>query len=244
VTDSEHSRADIVRHLAIPAERVRVIPLGVSDEFQPPASFADEEALDALRQRYGLSRPFVLNVGGFDARKRLPQLVRGFAAALPRLDEDFDLVIVGRAHTANPTLYPPLAPLLRELGVEGRVRLVGFVSEADKRDFYRAATVFAFVSEYEGFGFNPLEAMACGAPVICSNRTSLPEIVGDAGLLIEPEPEAIADALVLTLSSPDLRADLSLRGLARAKQFTWARCAEQTIAAYAEALGAPGEQGG
>jgi glycosyltransferase involved in cell wall biosynthesis len=168
--------------------------------------------------------------------------VRGFAAALPRLDEDYDLVIVGRAHTDNPTLYPPLAPLLRELGLEERVLLVGFVSEEDKRDFYRAASVFAFTSEYEGFGFDPLEAMACGAPVICSNRTSLPEVVGDAGLLIDPEPGAIAEALAATLSNPDLRADLSLRGIMRARQFTWARCAAQTIAAYGEALDSALEQ--
>jgi glycosyltransferase involved in cell wall biosynthesis len=221
---------------------VRVIPLGVPEEYSPPRTFEDEEALDRLRQRYALHRPFVLNVGGFDTRKRLPQLVRGFAATLPALEEEYDLVIVGRPHTANPRLYPPLEPLIGELGVAERVRLVGFVSEEDKRDFYRAAEVFVFASEYEGFGFNPLEAMACGAPVICSNRTSLPEIVGDAGLLVEPEPDAIAEALVSALSSPDLRADLSLRGLERAKQFSWARCAELTIAAYREVLGHGMEQ--
>jgi glycosyltransferase involved in cell wall biosynthesis len=189
-----------------------------------------------MKEKFGLHTPFVLHVGGFDARKRLPQLIRGFAAALPSLPEPYDLVIPGRAHTGNPVVYPPIEPLIQELGIADRVRLVGFVTEDDKRDLYRAASVFAYASEYEGFGLNPLEAMACGAPVICSNRSSLPEVVGDAGLSIDPEPDAIARAIVHVLTDDALRADLSRRSLRRAAGFSWQRTMELTLDAYQDVL--------
>lgn len=236
ITDSAYSRDDIVRHLGLPDERIRVVPLGVSDAFRPVESYADEERIERLRERFGLRRPFVLNVGGFDLRKRLDVLVEGFAIAAAALDTEYDLVIAGNPHSANPSLYPPLEPLIHALGIADRVRLLGFVSEEDKRELYRAAEVFAFTSEYEGFGLDPLEAMACGAPVICSNRTSLPEVVGDAAVLVEPEPEAVGAAMVALLSSPDLRADLALRGRRRADAFTWGRTADATIAVYCEIL--------
>jgi glycosyltransferase involved in cell wall biosynthesis len=241
VTDSNHSRDDIIKHLGLRPERVVAIPLGVSNEYSPPMSLADEESVARTRERFGLRRPFVLNVGGFDLRKGLPQLIRGFALAIGRLEGDYDLVIVGSPHSGNQRLFPPVEPLLAELGIADRVRLVGFVSEADKRDLYRAAEVFAFSSIYEGFGLDPLEAMACGAPVVCSDRTSLPEVVGDAALLVEPEAKALAEALVRMLESPDLRAELSLRGRRRAAEFTWKRTADATIDVYRRVLGLPTE---
>jgi glycosyltransferase involved in cell wall biosynthesis len=239
ITDSAFSRDDIVRLLGIPGERIFVTLLGVSEQYAPVAGFADEEALDRLRAKYALHRPFVLNVGGFDVRKRLDQLIHGFAIASDTLYDTYDLVIVGNPHTDNAELYPPVEPLVQSLGLSDRVRLVGFVPEEDKRDLYRAAEVFAFTSEYEGFGLDPLEAMACGAPVICSNRTSLPEVVGDAAILVEPEAEAIGAALVSVLSNPELRANLALRGRERARTFTWASTADATVAVYQRALGLP-----
>jgi glycosyltransferase involved in cell wall biosynthesis len=236
LTDSEHARRDITRLLGIPAERIRVTPLAVGEHLRPAETEDDRASVAAVREKYGLHTPFVLYVGGLDIRKRLPQLVRGFASALPSLPETYDLVIPGRAHSGNPVVYPPLEPLIRELGVSDRVRLIGFVSEDDKRDLYRAAAVFAFASEYEGFGLNPLEAMACGTPVICSNRSSLPEVVGDAGLSIDPEPDAIARALVHVLTDDALRADLARRGLRRAATFSWHRTMQLTVAAYQEVL--------
>lgn len=236
LTDSEHARRDITRLLGIPAERIRVTPLAVGEHLRPAETEADRASVAAVREKYGLQRPFVLYVGGLDIRKRLPQLVRGFASALPSLPETYDLVIPGRAHSGNPVVYPPLEPLIRELGISDRVRLIGFVSEDDKRDLYRAAAVFAFASEYEGFGLNPLEAMACGTPVICSNRSSLPEVVGDAGLSIDPEPDAIARAVVHVLTDDALRADLARRGLRRAATFSWHRTMQLTLDAYQEVL--------
>lgn len=236
LTDSEHSRRDIERWLGIAGGRIRVTPLAAGPEFSPAGSRREQEAVEQVKARFGLTSPFVLNVGGFDLRKRLPHLVRGFAAALPMLPEPYDLVITGNPHTDNARLYPPLEPVIRELGIEDRVRLVGFVSHDDKRDLYRAATLFAFVSEYEGFGLNPLEAMACGAPVICSNRASLPEVVGDAGLSIDPEPDAIARAIVCAATDLDLRADLSRRSVRQAARFSWERTAALTLNAYQSVL--------
>ena len=236
LTDSEHSRRDIVRILGIPEERIRVTPLAVSDLFRPATTPRDHAAVAAVREKFGLHTPFVLNVGGFDLRKRLPQLLRGFAAALLTLPASYDLVIAGNPHTDNTALYPPIGPLIYELGLERHVRLVGFVSEEDKRDLYRAAHAFTFVSEYEGFGLTPLEAMACGAPVICANRSSLPEVAGNAGLLIDPEPEDIARALVRLLPDGALRAELSRRSLQQAARFSWQHTMELTLAAYREAL--------
>jgi glycosyltransferase involved in cell wall biosynthesis len=236
LTDSEHSRRDIERVLRVPDERIRVTPLAASALFQPAATEADRAMLRQLRGRFGLRRPFILNVGGFDQRKRLPQLLRGFAAALPSLPEPHDLVITGRPHTGNAALYPPLEPLIRELGIAEHVRLTGFVGEEDKRDLYRAAAAFAFVSEYEGFGLTPLEALACGAPVICSNRSSLPEVVGEAGLLIDPEPEPIARALIALLTDEELRADLVARAPRRAARFSWERTTRLTLDAYESVL--------
>lgn len=236
LTDSEHAKLDISQLLGIPAERIRVTPLAPGEHLRPVESMADREAVAGVREKFGLQTPFVLHVGGFDVRKRLPKLVRGFASALSSLPEPYDLVIPGRAHTGNPVVYPPLEPLIRELGIGDRVKLIGFVSEEEKRDLYRAASVFAYVSEYEGFGLNPLEAMACGAPVICSNRSSLPEVVGDAGLSIDPEPDDIARALVHVLTDDALRADLARRGPRRAATFSWQRTMRLTLDAYHEVL--------
>jgi glycosyltransferase involved in cell wall biosynthesis len=237
LTDSEHARGDIVTHLGIPPDRIRTTPLAVARDARPIESEADRVEVERTLARYGLARPFVLYVGGLDVRKRVPQLIRGFASALAAQPAPLDLVIPGRAHGGNPAVYPPLEPVARELGVEERVRFIGFVSDAEKIDLYRAAVVFVFPSEYEGFGLDPLEAMACGAPVICSNRSSLPEVVGDAGLLIDPEPDVIARALVCVLNDAGLRADLSRRALRRAARFTWEHTARLTLDAYREVLG-------
>lgn len=236
LTDSEYSRRDIERYLGIPPERVAVTPLAAAAMFSPALTIEDQDAIERTHEKYGLRRPFVLNVGGFDQRKRLGHVVRGFAGALGSLPEAYDLVIPGNPHTGNHALYPPLEPLIRELGLQDRVKLIGFVSEEEKRDLYRAAGVFVFASEYEGFGLTPLEAMACGAPVICSNRSSLPEVVGDAGLAIDPEPDRIAQAVVAVLSDTDLRADLAARSLRRAALFSWERTMRLTLAAYQEVV--------
>jgi glycosyltransferase involved in cell wall biosynthesis len=236
LTDSEHSRSDIERLLGIRAERMRVIPLAADQQFSPGTTLADCAAIEAARQRYGLERPFVLNTGGLDARKQVPVVIEAFARAMSCMSSEHDLVIVGRAHTGNRRMYPPLEPVIRRHGLEARVHLVGGVPEEDFIALYRGAEAFVFASAYEGFGLTPLEAMACGAPVICSNRSSLPEVVGDAGLLVEPEPREIAAAILRLLGDGALRVEYRSRGIERSRTFTWKRAAEMTVEAYRDAL--------
>lgn len=236
LTDSRHAASDVSRNLGIPAERVVPILLAAGEEFTPAAGPEDETRIAGMRQRNRLLRPFVLNVGGFDRRKNLAALVEGYALARPDLNEDFDLVIVGSAHSDNHRLYPDIVPLIDRLGLSSSVRLTGFVTEQDKLDLYRSAAVFVYPSVYEGFGLNPLEAMACGTPVICSNRASLPEVVGAGGISIDPTPDEIAQALVAVLNDSDVQAHLRQRGLKQAATMNWEATAEQTVAAYQRVL--------
>jgi glycosyltransferase involved in cell wall biosynthesis len=234
ITDSEHSKRDIVRLLGLPAERISAIPLAADPRFRPAS---DPERLAELRRRFDLPGPVIFNVGGLDARKNLPALIEAFALALPDLDPATRLVIAGRPHTDNPRLYPPLEPVVRRFGLERLVVLPGAVSEEDKLGLYQLADLYVYPSLYEGFGLSPLEAMACGTPVIAANRSSLPEVVGDGGLLVEPEPGELARAIRRVLLDDRLREDLARRALERAAQFSWERTARETIAVYHQVLG-------
>ncbi|MBI3977476.1 MAG: glycosyltransferase family 4 protein [Chloroflexi bacterium] len=229
LADSECTRRDILRLLGIPADRVRVVPLAADDRYQadqPPA------ALAAVRVRYDLPERFILYVGDLNRRKNLEALICAFR----QVATDRVLAIAGRAAGRSSALYPDLAACARRYGVEDRVRFVGHVAEDDKPALYAACDLFVFPSRYEGFGLTPLEAMAAGAPVVCSNAASLPEVVGDGGILVEPTEDALASAMGSVLADPALADRLRHAGKARAKQFTWRRTAELTVAAYEDAI--------
>ena len=228
LADSEASKRDIVRLLGIPAARVRVVYLAPDEAVYrevPPAE------IGAVRARYGLAERYVLYFGGLDRRKNVPALLRALAA-LP--DVDWQLAISGRLRSDNPRLFPDLPALAAQLGIQDRVRFLGFAPDEDKPALIRGASCFAFPSLYEGFGMDPLEALACGTPVVCSNRSSLPELMGDAALLVDPADEtALGDALRRVLTDTDLRADLAARGPGQAANFTWQKTAQETSEAYA-----------
>lgn len=233
LADSACTRADVVRVLGIPAERVRVVPLAVDARFRP----LPEVVVRAVARRYGLPDRFLLNIGGFDARKNLPRLVEAFAE-LRRRGYPGGLAIAGRPPSAPSALFPDVAGLVRRLGLEGAVHFPGLVPDADKIALYGACEVMVYPSRYEGFGLPPLEAMACGAPVVAANSSSLPEVVGDAGLTVDPlDVGALAGAIERVVNEPALRADLSRRGLAHAAAFTWEATARQTLAALREVAG-------
>ena len=234
LTDSDCSRRDIVRLLGVAHEKVRSIPLAVSEEFRP---LSDSAAEAEIRQRLGLPGAIVYNVGGLDVRKNLAALVEAFGRAYPSIDPATRLVIAGSAHTGNSRLYPPLEPVIQKWGLEGKVILTGRISEQDKLLLYQISTLYVYPSLYEGFGFTPLEAMACGLPVISSNRSSLPEVVGSGGLVVDPTAGRLAAAIVSLLTDELLHRDLSQRALAQAARFSWARTAEQTRKAYWDASG-------
>lgn len=236
IAPSEAAKADIARVLGFPQEKIVAIP-EAADSALVPAT--DNSAKRLVEERWGVEGRYLFNIGGFDRRKNLPLLIEAFAAALPSLGGDAQLVIAGAPHTGNERVFPPLEPLIRQHGVEGRVILTGRVTNEERTALYQAAHVYITPSEYEGFGLTPLEAMACGVPSIVADRTSLPEVVGDAGLCVEPTVDGLAAAIVTLMTNDALHDELARRSLARASTFTWAEAARLTVDVYREAILSP-----
>jgi glycosyltransferase involved in cell wall biosynthesis len=227
---SECSRRDIVDTLGIPANKISVIGNAVHPSYYP---ITDSWLLAAVRERYNVARKYILYFGGFDLRKNVPRIIRSYAALPPTLRAEYQLVIAGRLHLLGHPLYPDPRPLVRELGLGDRIIFTGQIREQDKAPLYSGAAVFVFPSLYEGFGMPVLEAMACGAPVITSRLSALPEVVDDAGVLVDPYSEpAITEALGGLLTDPARRADLGARARARSRDFSWRQVAEQTVRVY------------
>ena len=221
---SESSRNDAIRVLNLPPGSITVIYPGI------PAAFfaADSARIEAVRARYGLTRPYVLSIGTIEPRKNIDLLLDAFAALPASLRDQFELVVAGPIGWASAATTARLAA----------VRYLGYVPEADLAPLTAAATVFAYPSLYEGFGFPVAQAMAAGVPVVTSNVSSLPEVAADAALLIDPRSiQELRDALARLLLSPQLRADLSARGLSRAAAFRWETCAAQSLAFFQRACG-------
>ncbi len=237
VADSDCSKRDATRVLGLDAARVTAIPLAVGPEFQPVPI---EHDVAAVRARLDLTgKRIIFNTAGYDVRKNVATLIRAFARVVPAIGPDAVLVIGGRAH-GNPGLYPDPEPLVRELGIADRVRFTGPLTPGEKIALYHAAACYAAPSRYEGFGLTPLEAMACGTPVVAADASCTPEVVGDAALLAPPDDvAAFADALTRVLTDAPLAARLRTAGLARAAHFSWQRTAAATLAVYQRAVRAP-----
>lgn len=236
ITVSEFSKTDIVELLGIGEDRVRVVRLAPAAQYR---RVTDPERLRRVATKYGMGERFVLNVGGLDARKNIQGLLGAFAAVYHELrDPDLRLFIAGDVKRLGTSpLFPDWRPLASTFGIADRV-LCATVDEDDLPALYSAASCFAFASLYEGFGLTPLEAIACGAPVVCSDRTSLPEVIGSAGILVNPEdPDGFGNAILRVLTQGELRADLRQRGLARVRQFSWDQVAVETSALYADVSG-------
>ncbi len=231
ITDSQHSKQDIVEHLHVPAERVEVVYLAADPGCHP---VCEEKTLDAARRKYGLPEAYVLYLGGFDQRKNLRALLQAYARLCQSVGPEVPpLVVAGRLPLVQTPLFPDPRSMARELGIEQRVIFPGWVAEEDKAALYSNALFFAFLSLYEGFGLMPLEAMSCGTPVLASRTSSLPEIVGPGGLLVDPmDLEGIVEAMADLLREPALREQLRREALDQAARFDWARTAEQTLQVY------------
>jgi len=227
---SEHSRRDIVRVLGIPADKISVIGNAVHPGYYP---ITDSWLLAAVRERYNVARKYILYFGGFDSRKNVQRIIRSYAALPAPLRAEYQLVIAGRLHLLGHPLYPDPRPLVRELDLGDRIIFTGQIREQDKAPLYSGATLFVFPSLYEGFGMPVLEAMACGAPVITSRLSALPEVVGDAGALVDPYSEpAITETMGELLADPKRRSELGARARARSRNFSWRQVAEQTVRVY------------
>jgi glycosyltransferase involved in cell wall biosynthesis len=223
---SEFTKQEIVRWMRVPPERVVVTYDAADDRFAPP----DPAEVEAFRAAKGLPAKFVLFLGTLEPRKNLTLLLDAYAMVARSIDAP--LLIAG----SRGWLYEPVLARAEQLGLGDRLRFIGYVDQAEQHLWYAAATAFAFPSLYEGFGMPPLEAMACGTPVVVSRSSSLPEVVGDAGLVVSPsDPEELADALHRVISDAALRDDLRARGLAQARRFSWRETAERTLEVYRRA---------
>lgn len=227
---SESTKRDVTRLLGVPEERVTVIHEAINRSFR---QMQDRAAVDAVRRRYGLPEGFILHVGTIEPRKNLPNLFRAIRVLADQHKPDVVLAVCGEWGW----LYDEALQVLEKLRLKQMVRFLGHVPITDLVPLFNAANVLAYPSYYEGFGLPPLEAMACGTPVVASDTSSMPEVIGDAGLLASPDDyEALAVNLWRILSDGELRGTLVRRGLQRAATFTVERMAESTLGLYRAVL--------
>lgn len=248
VADSKATAHDLTELYGISPEKITTVYSGAGERFTPyTGSYFEERRRTAILRRYKIGdAPFVLTVGTMQKRKNHLRLVQAFAkviaqqSQIPNLQSSnpqslpTQLIIAG----GKGWLYDEVLAEVKTLGLEDRVKFIGYVEDSDLPHLYRAARMFAFPSIYEGFGIPPLEAMACGVPVVTSNVSSLPEVVGDAGAQVDPfDVDALAHALDIALHDEVWRAQAIENGIARAKQFTWQSAAEQLMAVYERVIG-------
>jgi len=230
LTVSEASKRDILRYFRVPESKINVIPNAIDERFGEVPS-ADEVL--RVRERYQLNDPFVLYAGNIKPHKNLERLIEAFHTLRRGGLDTVKLLIIGD----EISKYAALRRAVHKYKLHKHVRFFGFVPDKTLAVLYRLAGVFVFPSLYEGFGLPPLEAMASGTPVITSNVSSLPEVVGDAALLIDPyEADAIAQAMRRVLTDAALREDLRQRGLQRVKEFSWERSVRRVHAIYQEVI--------
>ena len=234
LTVSKASKDDILHYLKIPPDKVEVVYNALDSRLATPPTQAD---ISRVRERFLLTSPFILYAGNIKPHKNVDRLIEAYALLRKRGIVGVKLLIIGDAISK----YPQMRRLVHRFQLHQHVRFLGFVPDATLAALYRLASVFVFPSLYEGFGLPPLEAMAAGAPVVTSNVSSLPEVVGDAALLIDPtSAEAIAHAMARVLGEPGLRSELVRRGHERVKAFSWERSVARVREIYAEVAGAHG----
>ncbi len=230
LTVSESSKRDILHFFDIAPEKITVIYNGIDERFNQPPEEAD---VARVRTRYQLDRPFILYAGNVKPHKNLERTINAFHRVRKAGFDDLRLVIIGDEISKHPALRRAVHRYM----LHKHVRFLGFVPDDTLAVLYRLAAVFVFPSLYEGFGLPPLEAMASGTPVVTSNVSSLPEVVGDAAVMVDPySSQAIADGIIRVLGDPGLRETLKQRGLARAQEFSWARSVGRVWGIYHEVV--------
>jgi glycosyltransferase involved in cell wall biosynthesis len=225
LADSDASRRDILRLLRVEPERVRTVYLAADERFRPQPA----EAVAAVRRKHALPEHFALYLGGFDVRKNVPRLLK----ALTQSEGDWPLVLAGKLPERDSAFFPDPRRLVAQWGLGERVRLTGWIEEAEKPALLAAADLFVFPSAYEGFGLPILEAMACATATLTTDVSSLPELAGEAALLVPPnDVHALSQAMSHLMRDESARRALAARGPAQAARFSWATCAAETLESY------------
>ncbi len=223
LADSQSTKNDLIELLGVSPDKIEVVYAGVERRFHP---MEGEMALQRVKKRYGLDSPFILSLGTLEPRKNFTGLIEAYA--LMR-DKGLKLVIAG----GKGWLYDEIFARVEELGLENKVIFPGFVADEDLPALYNLAELFVFPSLYEGFGLPPLEAMACGTPVVTSDRPSLPEVVGEAGLMVEAtDSQELAEAMERVLTDENLRKEMREKGVKQAAKFTWEAAAGKLLGVY------------
>jgi glycosyltransferase involved in cell wall biosynthesis len=223
---SRHTKEDMVKYFNVPEDRLVVVHLAHREEFRP---IDDTSVLQKVRIKYNLKKDYILMVGSIEPRKNHQLLIRAYNALPGLIRKKFDLILGGGSGWLNTDIFE----LVKNLRIQDQVRFLGYIPDADLPAIINAATVFAYPSFYEGFGLPVLEAMACGTPVITSNVSSLPEIVENAGIMIDPSSmDELRERLIEVLKNDSLRENLRRKGLEQAKKFSWRDTAKRTLEIY------------
>ncbi len=231
IVDSEFVRGEVIAQYGMAPAQVTTVPLGVTPDFQPLDAAKCAPVLASQGVRFG---EYVLAVGTLEPRKNLATVVAAFQSLSEAVRRRYPLVVVGMSGWGKDRLPPGL----RALADAGQARITGYMPQEELPMLYSGARLFVYPSLYEGFGLPPLEAMACGVPAIVSRSASLPEVMGEAGMLVDPlDDGAIASAMRALLEDDAMRRSLSAAGQARAARFTWRECGQRTAAVYERAVG-------
>jgi Glycosyltransferase len=229
ITVSEWSKKDIMRIFDVPEDKIAVTHLAADDMFVPMDKISAHQYVGS---KYSIDTDFILYLGGFSPRKNVKSILVAFSMIYKNLSKNYKVVIIGSARDDHQFLNK----LAQSLGIEDHVCFAGYVPYEDLPYFYNAADLFVYPSLYEGFGLPPLEAMCCGTPTITSNVSSIPEIVGDGALLINPfDTGELAKAMEKALENNDMKADIISRGFERSSAFNWRKTAQETLKVYEDA---------
>lgn len=226
ITISEYSKRDIQRYFNLPDEKITVIYEAPETIYQP---IEKSKAKGFVKQNYGIKSNYLLYIGGLSDRKNVKSLILAFWKIQKDIPQDYKLVIVGKRERS----FNKLIKLIETLNLEDKIIFTDFVPVPHMPYLYNAADLFVYPSLYEGFGLPPLEAMACGTPVIASNLTSIPEVTGDAAVLINPNDDlSLASVIEKVLNNPEQLEQMSIDGLKQASKFSWETCARETLGVY------------
>ncbi|MCA9974932.1 MAG: glycosyltransferase family 4 protein, partial [Anaerolineales bacterium] len=230
ITDSFASKMDIVDHLGIAERDVTAVYLAAGPQYKP----GQNDLVDtAVLRKYDLPDFYILYLGGYELHKNVTTLLRAYTYVAQALGEEYPLLLARRKPSGSSPVYPDYDAYIQKLKLEKYVRWLGFVDEEDKPVLYRNAEAFVFPSRYEGFGFPPLEAMACGTPVVTTDTSSLPEVVGDAAFAVAPDDARdMAGAIIAAIIQENLAADLRHKGPQQAAKFSWQTTATETALVY------------